>query len=138
MQILSRYDNSCLWEGDAATMREAVEKAVKDGANLTGANLTGANLTRANLYGANLTGASLYGANLYGANLAKILNIGPIGSRGACLTIWSMEDGSRRYSTGCQVQIEEAEFLRRVLSTHGDNAHGRAYRAAVEFAKMLT
>ena len=39
------------------------------GANLSGANLYGANLYGADLYGAYLSGANLYGANLYGANL---------------------------------------------------------------------
>ena len=197
MEILHRYTNACLWSGDAETIKEAVENAVKDGADLDGAdldganldgvslygvslygaNLDGANLDGASLYGANLTranldGASLYGANLYGANLtranltranlygaslyganldganldganldgaslAKILNIGPIGSRNAYLIAWLMEDGARRYSTGCQVQIEEGAFLARVQKIHGDNAHAKAYRAAVEFARAL-
>lgn len=46
-------------------------------------------------------------------------------------------DGSRRYSTGCQVQIVEEEFLGRVQRTHGGNAHALEYRAAVEFAKAV-
>ena len=81
-------------EVEAENIKEAVEKSVKDGANLYGANfdganfdgatlrcatlrcatlrcanLYGANLDGANLYGANFDGANLYGANLYGANL---------------------------------------------------------------------
>jgi len=78
-QIKSRYDESVLFECEAASIREAVETACKARANLEGANLEGANLEGANLYGASLKGASLkgayleganlYGANLYGANL---------------------------------------------------------------------
>jgi hypothetical protein len=60
-----------LYAAEVETLREALEKAVKDGANLTRANLYGANLTRANLYGANLTRANLDGANLDGANLTR-------------------------------------------------------------------
>ena len=63
-----------LFEYEGDSLKDALIKAVKDGANLTGANLYGANLdgaslTRANLAGASLDGASLTGANLYGASL---------------------------------------------------------------------
>jgi len=68
-QIKSRYDESVLFECEAASIREAVETACKSLANLKGANLKGANLYGAYLKGANLEGANLYGANLYGANL---------------------------------------------------------------------
>ncbi len=56
MEILHRYTNACLWNGEAETMREAVEKAVKEDANLRGANLEDANLGGANLEDANLRG----------------------------------------------------------------------------------
>ena len=52
------------YEKENNTIKDTLEEAVKQGANLYGANLDGANL-----YGANLDGANLYGANLYGANL---------------------------------------------------------------------
>ena len=67
--IKHRFTGVVLCEFDVQTMREAVIKAVKSGADLSGANLRGANLSGANLRGANLSGANLYGANLYGANL---------------------------------------------------------------------
>ncbi len=54
---------------DAKVVREAVEKAVSEGANLRGANLEGANLRGAYLRGAYLEGANLRGANLEGAYL---------------------------------------------------------------------
>ena len=56
-------------EIEAGSIREAVETAVKDGANLRCANLRCANLYGAKLDGANLGGANLDGANLDGANL---------------------------------------------------------------------
>ena len=56
-------------EIEAGSIREAVETAVKDGANLRCVNLEGANLYGANLYGASLKGANLDGASLKGANL---------------------------------------------------------------------
>ena len=67
------------YEKENNTIKDTLEEAVKQGANLCGANLCGANLDGANLYranlyranlnGANLNGASLYGASLDGANL---------------------------------------------------------------------
>ena len=77
------------YEKENNTLKNTLEEAVKQGANLYGAslygasldganldgaslgraNLDGASVDRASLYGANLDGASLYGANLYGANL---------------------------------------------------------------------
>jgi hypothetical protein len=65
--------------GENTSLRDAVEAAIRDGANLHGADLSGANLygadlsranlSRANLSGADLSGADLSWANLYGANL---------------------------------------------------------------------
>ena len=64
------------YEKENNTLKDTLEEAVKQGANLTRANLTranldGANLTRANLDGANLFGANLFEANLDGANLTR-------------------------------------------------------------------
>ena len=99
IEIKDRWTDKVLITINAATMREALEQACRDGANLDGANLSranldgahldganlsranlsranlsrahldGANLSRANLDGANLSRAHLDGANLYGANL---------------------------------------------------------------------
>ena len=62
------------YEKENNTLKDTLEEAVKQGANLNRANLNGASLYRANLnganlYRANLNGANLYRANLYGANL---------------------------------------------------------------------
>jgi hypothetical protein len=123
------------------------------GANLARANLAGAYLTGANLAGANLAGAYLTGANLAGANLtgAKIrmkdgnetaltvarpvLQMGPLGSRSAMLTILRTEAGLLA-QTGCFGPAPLVEFEAAVTATHGDTLHGRAYRAAVALARI--
>ena len=69
IEIKHRYTNNVLFACDAKNLREALVKAVKDGANLRSADLCGANLRSADLYGANLRSADLCGANLYGADL---------------------------------------------------------------------
>ena len=74
-QTIRTIDGRELYVCEVETLREAVERAVREmaklaGAELAGANLTGANLGRAYLTGANLADANLAGANLAGANLA--------------------------------------------------------------------
>lgn len=49
MKILSRYDDSILYEDALETLRESVVAAVKAKANLRGASLSGADLREANL-----------------------------------------------------------------------------------------
>ena len=56
-------------EKENNTIKETLEQAVKDNANLRNANLYNANLRNANLYNANLENANLENANLYNANL---------------------------------------------------------------------
>jgi uncharacterized protein YjbI with pentapeptide repeats len=130
------------------------------GANLTGANLAGANLARAYLARANLADANLTGANLTDAYLAdaylarayladayladanladakgivSALTIGPIGSRGAMLTVTKDDAGMLTVMTGCYRGTLD-EFVAAVAKTHGDNDHGRAYAAAVSLIR---
>lgn len=69
MAKIEFLDGKDLLEIDAETVAEAVQNAVKSGADLFGADLLGANLHDANLRGADLLGANLRGANLRGADL---------------------------------------------------------------------
>ncbi len=69
IEIRHRFSGKIMVVGEYANIKEAVEKAVKIGANLEGANLEGAYLRGAYLRGAYLRGAYLRGANLEGANL---------------------------------------------------------------------
>ena len=69
-KIVSRWDRAlALYEGDAATVRETLEAAVRARADLRGANLHDANLGSADLRGAYLGGADLRGAYLGDADL---------------------------------------------------------------------
>ena len=71
MQIKHRYTGAVLFEGESGmSMRDALERATKSGANLRGADLSCANLSGADLRGADLSGADLSHANLRGADLS--------------------------------------------------------------------
>ena len=61
-------------EKENNTIKETLEQAIKENANLYDANLRNANLYDANLEYANLEYANLRNANLYDANLNKAKN----------------------------------------------------------------
>ena len=74
IEIKHSLTGSILFEGNFSCLAEAVETAVKNGANLDGARLDGASLDgarldRASLDGTSLDGASLDRASLVGASL---------------------------------------------------------------------
>ena len=71
VEIRSRFGGVVLFTGNPGeSQRQALERAVKSGANLSGADLSGANLSDADLYGADLCSADLSGADLSGADLS--------------------------------------------------------------------
>ena len=128
------------YEKENATIKDAVEQAVKekvslnyanlDSANLDSANLRSANLCSANLYSANLESANLdsanlrsanldsanlysanlYSANLYSANLRSVLN-----KETAYLPIfckWSFSIAGEKIQIGCKTKtIEEWDLF---------------------------
>jgi hypothetical protein len=105
-------------------------------ADLSRANLSEANLYRADLSRANLSEANLYRADLSRANLSEaknILFVGPIGSRGD-ITYIVRHDDALCVKCGCFWGTMD-EFAVRVEAEHGDNEHGIAYRAVIEFVK---
>ena len=59
------------YEKENNTLKDTLEKAVKNGADLSGANLSGADLRWADLSEANLSGADLSEANLSRADLSE-------------------------------------------------------------------
>jgi len=73
---IKNIDGDVIYTSSKPTLKEAVEEAVKRGANLSRADLGGANLRdadlgradlgKANLCKANLSEADLYGAKFYG------------------------------------------------------------------------
>ena len=121
-----------------------LSRANLSGADLTGADLAGADLSHADLNGAKLNGAKLNGADLYGAKLngAKLKNnevlvgnrpifsIGPIGSRPDNFIAYITDKGIR-LDAGCKKNITLEEFEGLLSETHGNNVHGREYRAAL-------
>ena len=69
IEIKNRWTGAVLYSGEHADVKEAVEAAVKAGADLAGADLRDAYLAGAHLLGADLLGASLRGASLRDASL---------------------------------------------------------------------
>lgn len=84
IQIEDRYSSEVIFECEAKSLKECVERAIKKNANLGIANLGNANLGGTNLGNANLGGANLGGANLGGANLGNA-NLGSANLGGANL-----------------------------------------------------
>ena len=152
-------------EIEAGSMKEAIEKAVKDGANLDGANLRCANLYGANLYGANLDGANLRYANLDGANLdgaildgailrcanlygAKhndkelwktrpVLQLGCCGSVGrSTLVMFYADKSDPMIYCGCFSGTVE-EFEAKIHKRHGGTFHEYEYMAMVDHIKAI-
>ena len=58
---IKTFAGTVLWESEKTTIKEAVEEAVEEGANLGGADLRGANLEGAYLRGANFYHTKFYG-----------------------------------------------------------------------------
>ena len=58
-----------------------------------------------------------------------MLQVGPIGSRGALLSLY-LTDGGPMVRAGCFWDTIEA-FEKCCAETHGDNEHGKEYAAAV-------
>ena len=153
IEIKNRWNGEVLYSGEHADVKEAVEAAAKGGADLAGANLRGADPCGANLRGANLRGANLYGADLARTKVGgdgdeatlvgsrPVVQIGPIGSRNAWLLVFWCGDAGVRISAGCQRQISEAHFLKRLAYRHGEgdqaNIHAQHYIEALAFAKRL-
>ena len=68
-EIKNRNTGDVLFSSSKKTIKDVLEEAVKEGADLKGAELEGANLKGAKLEGANLRNADLKGADLGGADL---------------------------------------------------------------------
>ena len=134
IEIKHRYTDEVLYTcEDAVDMRDAVEKAAALKVNLSEANLDGANLYEARLDGANLDRANLGGASLGGASLKAILQTGPIGSRNSYAICFNTDKGLI-VKSGCFNDTME-KFKEAVEKSHGDNKHGRNYRAWINLCE---
>ena len=160
IQIKSRFSKDVLFEHECEnnSTKLTLEAAVKSGAEVVGANLYGANLYGADLRGADLYGANLYGVDLCGADLCGVDLCGAdlcgvdlcgaiiaegfvcdgdfhritnIGSQDGTLELYSCGDAGWYIKRGCFGGSTQ-EFLDAVDKTHGDNEHGRKYRAIIQ------
>ena len=105
----------------AKTVAEAVQYAVKSGADLTRANLRRADLREANLRGANLSGANLSGANLRRADLRKADLLGANLS-GANLRVADLFGANLRGANLRRADLREADL--RGADLFGANLRG--------------
>ena len=139
IKITSHFYGRTLYECEAESMREALKKAVKAGANLYGANLARANLARANLaranldrvnlYGANLARANLDGANLYGANLARA-NLDGANLDGANLARANLDGANLARANLARANLDGKQILR-VIQFGGIGSNQRQSYAVV-------
>ena len=124
--------------GDADLRGAYLGDADLRGAYLGGADLGGADLRGAYLGDADLRGADLRSADLRGAKITDtalligarpVLIVGPMGSRNDYLTAYLTSAGVM-VRAGCFFDSIEA-FREAAESEHGENKHGREYRAAI-------
>ena len=107
-------------EIEAENLKEAVEKAVADGANL---------------YGANLDGAKYGDSELW--RVRPVLQLGPCGSVGRYTTVLFFADGGDPLiRCGCFTGDID-EFREKIESRHGDTFFGREYRAMADHIAAL-
>lgn len=98
IEIKSRWSGIILFEYEKEnnTIKDTLEKAIEEGANLEGANLYGANLKGANLERANLKGANLRRTRLREAYLKEVCLIGAnlegANLKGANLYMWDYDE----------------------------------------------
>jgi hypothetical protein len=64
-----------------------------------------------------------------------LLQMGPLGSRSATLTIMRTGAGLMA-QTGCFGPAPLADFESAVTTTHGETQNGRAYRSAIALARV--
>jgi hypothetical protein len=130
---------------DASLSNVDLSNADLSNADLSYVDLFGANLSNANLFGADLSNANLYSSNLSNVVLAdgsrvvnesSVIQLGPIGSRRAYLTVYITDKGLR-FDTGCQRQITREVFELRLSQEHGENDFAKEYRAALVFLDAL-
>ena len=127
-------------EIEAGNIKEAVEKAVKDGASLDGASLRHASLDGASLDGASLRHASLVGAKHNSKELWKtrpVLQLGCCGSVGRSTLVMFYADKSEpMIYCGCFSGTIE-EFEAKIHKQHGGTFHEYEYMAMADHIKAI-
>ena len=119
-------------------------RAVRDFGEVKAGDLGGWIETESNLsndgnawvYGnARVYGNAEVSGNAWVYGRKHILWISMIGSRDDTVTFMRAKDEKIIVAVGCFVGTIE-EFEKQVDVTHGDNEHGKAYRLAIELAKL--
>lgn len=130
IKIVSRYDSArVLWEGEAESVKDAVERATASYANLRYADLSGTDLRGADLRYADLSGAYLAGANLCRADLREASLCGA-NLNGACLSGADLS-GADLYVT-CADNVVGVDLLVLGGGRHRIVCHGRGPEASVQ------
>ena len=130
IEIKSRFSLEVIFSHECENNNVAVtvQAAINAKADLRNADLRSADLRSANLYGANLRSADLgESGKLTGDR--PFFQVGPIGSRQDNLLAFQTEKGIF-LRTGCFFGTVE-EFRDKLEDEHGDNAHGKEYKAAL-------
>ena len=68
-RILHRWTGAVLWEGPAATVKDALHAAIAAGSNLSGSNLSGSDLRGSDLRDSDLRDSDLSGSDLRDSDL---------------------------------------------------------------------
>ena len=129
IEFLSWVGRAAL-EIEARSIKEAVESATKDGANLYGANLEGANLDGANLDGAKYGDKQLWASR-------PVLQLGPCGRTGRTTVVFFFADGSEPLiRCGCFTGTLE-EFREKIHETHEGTFHELEYNALASHIEAI-
>ena len=117
-------------EIEAGNIKEAVEKAVKDGASLVGASLVGVSLDGASLVGAKHNDKELW-------ETRPVLQLGCCGSVGrSTLVMFYADKSDPMIYCGCFCGTIE-EFEAKIHKTHGGTFHEYEYMAMVDHIKAI-
>lgn len=121
IEIKNRYT------GEVIFSHEQDGNTVESKVSLSGANLRRADLCDADLCGANLRGAALADDAKCDGLFHHLTNVG---SEGGVLELYSCGAYGWLVKRGCFVGSLQ-EFIEAVNKKHGDNEHGKKYRAIV-------
>lgn len=144
-QITQRFSGAVLFECDTTNnasnelaVRDALEKAIASGTDLSYADLHNLNLSRANLSGANLYSVNLYGADLSRANLsiADLQGANLSGAKNAELVIAQtriLPDGDLIGWKKCK----DGVIVKLAIPSTARRSHAFSRKCRAEFADVL-
>ena len=127
-EIKHRYTRAVIFSRDCNLLRECVEAAVQEGADLTLADLAGADL-----HGAYLAGADLHGAYLAHADLTRV-DLIDSGQDHRGYRFWAWCDGETVvYRAGCHEWRDAAEWREHYGPSYDNDGDPAECMARLEF-----